>query len=112
MNEKANENIDIDITKTGKQFYSWGTIGTFSGATGVIVLIWNALKSIGPGYFNSNIVPLVISFLMMGAFAILTEPPEKTTLLDKSQKAVETIVNSFLLYSVVVGLPALIPAMG
>lgn len=105
MNEKA---IEVTgVAKTGQQFYSWATISSFSGATGVIVLIWKVLESIGPSFFASNVVPLIVSFLVISAFAVLTEPPKEegeTKPYQKRQKVAETIVNSFLVYSVVVGL--------
>lgn len=94
------------LTNTGKQFYTWETIGSFAGATGVVVLIWNVLKHISPDTFVSEIVPFGASFFVMIAFALLTEPPKKvepTTWRQKGQKMVITIVNSFLVYSAALG---------
>ncbi len=102
MNDQAKRGNAL--SDTGKQFYTWGTMGTFSATTGVVLSIWTALKGISPDIFSSEITPLVTSFVVVMAFALFTEPPEeKTTWRQKSQKAVITIVNSFLIYSTALG---------
>ncbi|MFQ5915390.1 MAG: hypothetical protein ACE5JS_19650 [Nitrospinota bacterium] len=95
------------LTKTGKRFYTWETLLAFGSATLVVRLSWNVLKNVAPGYFDTKIVPLVISFVLMTALALFTEPPkemEQTTWKQKGQKAMITIVNSLLVYSAAVGI--------
>ena len=91
------------LATTGKQFYTWGTLASFAGATIVVTLIWNVLKGINASYFGGNIVALIISLALVGTFAFLTEPEEKTTWRQKGQKAIITFVNSLLVYSAVIG---------
>ncbi len=94
------------LVNTGKQFYTWGTVGSFTGATAVVVLIWNVLRRLQVNCFFSEIVPLVISIFVMTAFALFTEPSkteEITTWRQKGQKAIITLINSFLIYSAVLG---------
>jgi hypothetical protein len=91
------------LANTGKQFYTWGTLVSFAGATVVTTLIWSILKGINPGYFGGKIVALIVSLSLVGAFAFLTEPEEKTTWRQKGQKAIITFVNGLLVYSAVLG---------
>lgn len=91
------------LANTGKQFYTWSTLVSFAGATVAATLIWNVLKGVNLGYFGNNIVGLVISLALVGAFAFFTEPEEKTTWRQKGQKAIITFVNGLLVYSAVIG---------
>ena len=91
------------LANTGKQFYTWSTLVSFAGATVVVTLIWNMLKSINMSYFGGDVVALIVSLVLVGAFAFFTEPEEKTTWRQKGQKAIITLVNSFLVYSAVIG---------
>ena len=91
------------LANTGKQFYTWGTLVSFAGATVAVTLIWSVLKSISASYFGSNVVPLVVSLVLVTAFAFLTEPEEQTTWRQKGQKAIISLVNSLLVYSAVIG---------
>ena len=103
MNGKAKE----VLSGTGKQFYSWGTIASFAGAAGGVRLIWAGLKTLPSNFFDSNIMALIVSFSVMIVLAFFTEPPKgiKTTWRDKGQKAFQTILNSFLVYFAVLGIP-------
>ena len=91
------------LANTGKQFYTWGTLVSFAGSTVVTTLIWSVLKGINSSYFGGNLVALIISLSLVGAFAFLTEPEEKTTWRQKGQKAIITFVNGLLVYSAVIG---------
>lgn len=107
--------IDEKVDQAGKRFFTWGTMGTFTGATAIVLLMWNVLRDLGPGGLDSKYVPFALSFLIVGAFAFLTEPGknvEKTTGSQKAQKAMISIVNAFLVYSAATGLGATTPPSG
>ena len=103
MNEQAKrEGVP---SGAGKRFYTWQTMGTFSGTTGVVLLVWTSLKGLNGDMFSGEITPFVLSFVAMIGFAVLTEPPgEKTTWRQKGQKALITLVNAFLVYSATLGI--------
>ena len=102
MNEKVKDNL----SRTGKQFYTWGTLGSFSGSAAAVVIVWTALKRMAPSHLSTELVPFVISLVLIGALAFFTEPPkeeEQTTWRQKGQKIVITILNSFMVYLSAVG---------
>ena len=94
------------LSKTGKQFYTWSTLGSFGGAVVVVTVIWNVLISINQSYFDKNVVVLAISLFILLAFAVLTEPSknvEQTTWRQKGQKGLITVLNGCLVYNAVLG---------
>ena len=103
MNDQAKRGNAL--SDTGKRSYTWQTMTTFSGTTGVVLLVWTGLKGLNADMFSGEITPFVLSFVAMIGFAVLTElPEEETTWRQKGQKAVITLANAFLVYSATLGL--------
>ena len=92
-------------SKAGERFYSWQTISSLVGCTAAVTLIWNVLSNVGGEIFANNIALLGISFVVVAALSIFTEPPKgvTTTWRQKGQKTLQTVINSFLVYSTALG---------
>lgn len=103
-----------EVAEFGKRFYSWQTLSSFGGSMIAVKILWEALKSLKLGgyEFTSNILPFWASIILVSAIAIFTEPDYKVEATDwrqKGQKAVQTIVNGFLVFAAVVGLTTVAP---
>jgi hypothetical protein len=96
------------IAKEARSFYNWSTLGTFAGTATAVNVIWVTCKSLGFGWAESYIVPLVASLVIMAVYGVLSEPEEKTTWWQKSQKIVQGLINGLLIYSAVIGIKVVI----
>ena len=103
--EKNSDNTQSTrpIANVGKRFYTWATMGTFAGASFLVGSIWAILNRLDVPSANSEIWPLIISTVIIIAFAFATEPEHKTLKHQKFQKALITIGNILLVYFAVVG---------
>jgi hypothetical protein len=97
---------DSPIANVGKRFYTWATLGTFAGATFLVSGLWQVLKllEIGQCQFTHPAWPLLLSGIVIIAFALITEPvSQKTTISQKGQKALITLANTLLVFFTVLG---------
>ena len=101
---------DEDLVKSkraaanvGKRFYTWATLGTFSGAAFLAGGLWTLVKRVGVKNAEGEGWPLLFSFLIVIAFAFASEPEYRTKRHQKVQKAILTLGNGLLLYFIVVG---------
>jgi hypothetical protein len=93
------------VANIGKRFYTWATLGTFSGASFLVSGIWQTLKGFKAGGFAFTHLgwPLLFSAIVMIAFAFATEPEHLTTVHQKVQKALITVANTLLVFFTVIG---------
>ena len=93
------------VANIGKRFYTWATLGTFSGASFLVSALWQTLKKLGVGglKFTHPGWPLLFSAIVVVAFAFATEPQHPTTLHQKVQKGLITVANTFLVFFTVMG---------
>lgn len=112
MNEQPNDKSgdfdkdDSPIANVGKCFYTWATLGTFAGATFLVSAIWQVLKllEISECKFTHAGWPLLLSAIVIIAFAFATEPiSQTTTRAQKAQKGLITLANTLLVFFTVVG---------
>ena len=93
------------VANIGKRFYTWATLGTFSGASFLVSGIWQTLQGFKAGGFEFTHLgwPLLFSAIVMIAFAFATEPEHHTTIHQKVQKALITVANTLLVFFTVIG---------
>jgi len=94
------------VANIGKRFYTWATLGTFSGAAFLVGGLWQMLKLLEFGglEFTHPGWPLLLSAIVIIAFAFATEPvSQKTTRGQKAQKALITLANALLVFFAVMG---------
>jgi hypothetical protein len=102
------------VANIGKRFYTWATLGTFSGASFLVSGLWQTLKGfkIGGVEFTHPSWPLLFSAIVMVAFAFATEPEHHTTIHQKVQKALITVANTLLVFFTVIGGTAMLKGGG
>ena len=94
------------VANIGKRFYTWATLGTFSGASFLVSGICQTLKGleIGGLQFTHLGWPLLFSAILVIAFSFATEPEVQiTTKPQKVQKALITLANTLLVFFAVIG---------
>ncbi|MFX1266011.1 MAG: hypothetical protein ACFFH0_11565 [Promethearchaeota archaeon] len=99
------------VANVGKRFYTWATLGTFAGASFLVSGLWALLKRLNISNCNSEVWPLVFSFIVIIAFAFASEPEHKTYIHQKVQKGLLTIGNALLVYFAVVGATGVVSAI-
>ena len=94
----------------GKRFYTWATLGTFSGASFLVGGLWQTLKrfEIGGLTFAHLGWPLLFSAIVVVAFAFATEPEQQTATHQKIQKVLIALANTLLVYFTVIGGTAIV----
>ena len=114
-NVQKQKAVSKEVAKPGEKFYSWETLASFGGSVAAVKILWEVLKALKlGGYdFTSKIFPFWASVILVFAIAIFTEPDysvNRTIWRQKGQKAVQTIVNGFLVFAAVVGLTIVAPS--
>ena len=102
------ENSDLvpsarPIANVGKRFYTWATLGTFAGASFLVSGLWTLLLRLNQSVFTSEAWPLLLSVVVVVAFAFASEPEQKTSRHQKVQKGLVTAGNILLVYFTVLG---------
>jgi NADH:ubiquinone oxidoreductase subunit 5 (subunit L)/multisubunit Na+/H+ antiporter MnhA subunit len=98
-----------DVSKranVGKRFYTWATLGTFAGASFLVMAIWHILRRAAgeASTFNHVGWPLLISAIVIIGFACATEPKAQQTLRhQKAQKCLIAVANTLLVFFAVIG---------
>jgi len=96
------------VANIGKRFYTWATLGTFAGASFLVSSLWQVVQNIGVPDGKEKWVPLILSAIVVGAFAFATEPAQKTAVHQKAQKGLIAVANTLLVFFTVVGGNALV----
>lgn len=113
---QVEENADFvpstrPVANVGKRFYTWGTLGTFAGASFLVSSLWALLKRLNVPTSTSEAWPLLFSVVVIVAFAFATEPEDTTRTHQKIQKGLVTLGNALLVYFTVVGATAMVTAV-
>lgn len=103
-------NVTATRTSIGRQFYSWSSLGSFAGSVSAVTIVRQVAQSLELEAASNNWFSLVVSLIVVIIIAFATEPfgsdDGVTAKVNIFQKTVQTLFNSLLVYSAVIGLPA------
>ena len=91
------------VANVGKRFYTWATLGTFTGASFLVGGLWALMNRLNVPSCKSEGWPLLFSFLVIAAFAFASESEFATKRHQKVQKGLLALGNALLVYFIVVG---------
>jgi len=91
------------VANVGKRFYTWATLGTFTGASFLVGGLWALMHRLNLPSCENEGWPLLFSFGVIVAFAFASEPEVATKRHHKVQKGLLTLGNALLVFFIVVG---------
>ena len=95
------------ISKEAKHFYSAGTVFSAFACASVVELAWSALGNLGDG-FKSRLVGLILSLLIVFAYALLIPEPRNYPNAGKLRITVAEgifgLFNALIVFAIALGI--------
>ena len=86
-------------------FVTKESLVAFPVASAAVVMIWKVLQTVAPSWGNSNVVPLIVSFVV-GGFLYWISVTSETTRREKLTAFGISVINSFYLTGSALGFTA------
>jgi hypothetical protein len=93
------QKIVAETPSEAGQFFTLGSLATLSGSVGAVELIWNVSRGLS-AIFDSNLIALLASFLVVYVLAFLLRPRNQTL----REVVFVSFFNALLVYATVIGL--------